>query len=664
MKTSRRRGDARAVARDQARRRGDEGGGLSLRPPPAGVRLVDHEASSVVAFAPPVQREGRAAPRPGRPPTDSSGRPLPTELRATMERSFSADFSAVRVHEGESAPALGARAYTRGADIHFGPGLYQPRSPAGRELLGHELAHVVQQSQGRARATTTIAGVGVDPSPALEREAEMMGARAARGEPARTQGPAARASEGGAIQRDSVVQRDDEVTNLAYGHGAYMGMAMDLLKDEHWRGILEELMPDVYDAVLRDAEIVRSGGRDAAKARSRVVLAFENNPVCAAYGSWRVRSRDKDKTLGRTDRYESVRGLEWDVFLPKAQVLSFLGSSEHEEKKDLAREMVDTMMIAHGSGFQNAKEFVAESSAYDRVRGLEKARAGGLQMTDWMDLFGRALTLGALAPEDTALREDVVSDPRVTSDVGALRNTFDTKMPIDRVIALYRHIFPTSRFFSVILDVKTGAATAELLNYIVRELNGRGIHVHGIGSFKEKTNDEGQLLDQDTLPRPPDERPIYRPRQIHFEHGFGDVVYKNENLITREGDIYFFNGASLIEKVWSGGYRVKHKVLPVLAEVAKTVRLGIYVQENDIGSEAFATLMNFVNTHPRLLPEGFAWGGSPTFANDAVNGGDGWGSQRGVPLRKHLGHRTGARKTPRTTPSGPSSYTRVTEYAD
>ncbi|HEX7841154.1 MAG TPA: DUF4157 domain-containing protein, partial [Kofleriaceae bacterium] len=66
-----------------------------------------------------------------------------------MEIAFAADFSNVRVHEGAQATAIGALAYAQGTDLHFAPGQYQPHSPRGQELLGHELAHVVQQTQGR-----------------------------------------------------------------------------------------------------------------------------------------------------------------------------------------------------------------------------------------------------------------------------------------------------------------------------------------------------------------------------------------------------------------------------------------------------------------------------------------------------------------------------------
>ncbi|MGB9632210.1 MAG: DUF4157 domain-containing protein [Chloroflexaceae bacterium] len=79
----------------------------------------------------------------------SPGQPLDAETRAFMEPRFGHDFSRVRVHTdaraAESARAVNALAYTVGRDVVFGAGQYAPGASAGRRLLAHELAHVVQQ---------------------------------------------------------------------------------------------------------------------------------------------------------------------------------------------------------------------------------------------------------------------------------------------------------------------------------------------------------------------------------------------------------------------------------------------------------------------------------------------------------------------------------------
>jgi ribosomal protein S18 acetylase RimI-like enzyme len=106
------------------------------------------------------------------------GRPLPEAVRGKMEAALSADFSNVRVHVGPQAERIGAIAFTVGSDIYFAPGRYQPGSVHGQQLLGHELAHVVQQRTGRVRNPLGF-GLAVVQDHALEAEAERLGRHAA-----------------------------------------------------------------------------------------------------------------------------------------------------------------------------------------------------------------------------------------------------------------------------------------------------------------------------------------------------------------------------------------------------------------------------------------------------------------------------------------------------
>lgn len=89
------------------------------------------------------------------------GRPLDTGARAYFEPRFGLDFSRVRIHQDAGAAgtarALNARAYTLGRNIVFGPGEYSPATRAGKKLLAHELAHVIQQSDGRVRRLQRMA---------------------------------------------------------------------------------------------------------------------------------------------------------------------------------------------------------------------------------------------------------------------------------------------------------------------------------------------------------------------------------------------------------------------------------------------------------------------------------------------------------------------------
>lgn len=103
------------------------------------------------------------------------GRPLPGGLRETMESRFDHDFGEVRVHTTAAAAAavaaVDAKALTYGTDIYFGPGRYRPGTSAGRELLAHELTHVVQQARsGTAAVAGSIPAIS-RPGDPTEREA-------------------------------------------------------------------------------------------------------------------------------------------------------------------------------------------------------------------------------------------------------------------------------------------------------------------------------------------------------------------------------------------------------------------------------------------------------------------------------------------------------------
>jgi outer membrane protein OmpA-like peptidoglycan-associated protein len=111
----------------------------------------------------------------------SPGQPLDTQTRAFFEPRFGHDFSKVRLHAdaraAESARAVNAIAYTVGSDIVFGMGRHQPATRAGRELLAHELTHVVQQAGASESATLRIGSS----SDHLERAADAAAARAMGG---------------------------------------------------------------------------------------------------------------------------------------------------------------------------------------------------------------------------------------------------------------------------------------------------------------------------------------------------------------------------------------------------------------------------------------------------------------------------------------------------
>ena len=134
------------------------------------------------------------------------GWPLPRDVQAKMEAALGANFSDVRIHVGPEASAIGAIAFTWGSDIHFAPGQYNPHTPHGQSLLGHELTHVVQQRAGRV-ANPFGSGVAVVQDQALEAEADRMGQLAAMHRLQASDGSGAHASPGTQNQIASVINR-------------------------------------------------------------------------------------------------------------------------------------------------------------------------------------------------------------------------------------------------------------------------------------------------------------------------------------------------------------------------------------------------------------------------------------------------------------------------
>ena len=90
----------------------------------------------------------------------TGGTPLPAGVRSMFEPRFGFDFADVRIHDGREAAGaavgLGARAFTVGDHIFFGPGQYQPTSRSGQHLIAHELTHTIQQKPGAARAARLL----------------------------------------------------------------------------------------------------------------------------------------------------------------------------------------------------------------------------------------------------------------------------------------------------------------------------------------------------------------------------------------------------------------------------------------------------------------------------------------------------------------------------
>lgn len=116
----------------------------------------------------------------------SGGRPLEAQTRDEMEASFGVDLTDVRVHTDSiataSAQAIKAAAYTVGNDVVVQSDRYAPETPAGLELLAHELTHVVQQRSGPVEGSPGPGGLMIsNPSDRFEQSAQRTAREVAAG---------------------------------------------------------------------------------------------------------------------------------------------------------------------------------------------------------------------------------------------------------------------------------------------------------------------------------------------------------------------------------------------------------------------------------------------------------------------------------------------------
>ncbi len=189
-------------------------------PPAAEPSSDDRERYETMRMRIAMRRRAERAAR--QAPTDG-GKPLPAPLQHKMGNALGVDLSPVRVHEGEHVAAAGARAFARGTDVHFAPSEYRPESPDGQAMLGHELAHLAQQSRGDVASDGAI-----DDSPAREQEADRLGTTAlAEGAPPATELAPLQHKSG-----DAPIQRTKADANAYVKAQKLSGFSSDVTKAE------------------------------------------------------------------------------------------------------------------------------------------------------------------------------------------------------------------------------------------------------------------------------------------------------------------------------------------------------------------------------------------------------------------------------------------------
>jgi len=201
-----------------------------------------------------AQRQQAAAtqPRPNR-----TG--LPDQLKAGVENLSGYSLDDVKVHYNSAKPAqLQAHAYAQGTDIHVAPGQ--------EKHLPHEAWHVVQQKQGRVRATRQLkGGLPLNDDFSLEQEADRMGNAALRN--TNSLSP----ERGHPIQYRKAVQRVVKINNKVE--------SVDLL----WSGVQQLVQAELAPEEVSKAKIILNTWVSA-PSESAIPLRTSENRNYNTYG--------------------------------------------------------------------------------------------------------------------------------------------------------------------------------------------------------------------------------------------------------------------------------------------------------------------------------------------------------------------------------------------
>jgi hypothetical protein len=177
---------------------------------------------------------------------------LPDNLKSGIENLSGHYMDDVKVHYNSDKPAqLNAHAYAQGSEIHLGSGQ--------EKHLPHEAWHVVQQKQGRVKPTMQMkgdpsaalrAGMNVNDDVSLEKEADVMGAKALQMKENHAMTPSVKIS-----NEATIVQRIKIKASKAKRYGkskAKDAIETKYMSKEERSGLLEELEAQGQNPKLRE----------------------------------------------------------------------------------------------------------------------------------------------------------------------------------------------------------------------------------------------------------------------------------------------------------------------------------------------------------------------------------------------------------------------------
>jgi hypothetical protein len=212
---------------------------------------------------------------------------LPDNLKSGIENLSGLSMDGVKVHYNSDKPAqLNAHAYAQGTDIHLASGQ--------EKHLPHEAWHVVQQKQGRVQPTMMMkAKVPINDDQGLEKEADIMGARALQMKPFSLSDYRTEKS----VQRKGVVQKAPKKNGKEKEWDTAKSNAKEM-EEFNARKMQEAYLRNIQEANGEESEL------DERKVDDKNSQGL----------NWANKPKKKDETV-KDETFEHLPGTKW--YLPE-----------------------------------------------------------------------------------------------------------------------------------------------------------------------------------------------------------------------------------------------------------------------------------------------------------------------------------------------------------
>ena len=287
---------------------------------------------------------------------DASDNGLPFQLKSGIEQLSGISMDDVKVHRNSDKPAqLQAHAYAQGTDIHIASGQ--------EKHLPHEAWHVVQQKQGRVQPTTMMkAKVPINDEQGLEKEADVMGARALQMKPFSLSNYKTEKS----FQRKVIIQREID-TSPSPRLPEYAPN-----ETPSWKEVDEATNAKRNQAMKDDFEAERLEKLNAAPKESSTNQRLESvssEIIDLSTSIKKVKEKKaKEEAAEKAKKDEEARMAEAEAALESAKIAEKEARIAAEEATRIAAVAAEAARIAKETAAAEAARLAAEAAAAEAAR--------------------------------------------------------------------------------------------------------------------------------------------------------------------------------------------------------------------------------------------------------------------------------------------------------